>query len=232
MEAFPAKAWPWVGKCTLWDGRSKGGDDGKSPTIWVCRNSDTFPCFARESSVADASWTVPCLGQPRGAYEPKHLHRPMTVLLEDFHKSLRSIDLWDTRGLLPIFSAAVPLGNYQLHQGLEPGTNEVLSEGCRGEYGQQSSSTLPCPAAELFPQWHCRQWEEIVGQALKFFRPGLARAPQLWIVRCQQINQMDDMDGDRPSWDGKHSVPSCLNGLLEDEVAQAGKSLQLQSSLC
>lgn len=43
---------------------------------------------------------------------------------------------------------------------------------------------------------------------------------------------MDDRDGDRPSWDGKHSVPSCLNGLLKDEVAQAEKSLQLQSSLC
>lgn len=40
---------------------------------------------------------------------------------------------------------------------------------------------------------------------------------------------MDDRDGDRPSWDGKHSVPSCLNGLLKDE---AEKSLQLQSSLC
>lgn len=43
---------------------------------------------------------------------------------------------------------------------------------------------------------------------------------------------MDDRDGDRPSRDGKHSVPSCLNGLLKDEVAQAEKSLQLQSSLC
>lgn len=43
---------------------------------------------------------------------------------------------------------------------------------------------------------------------------------------------MDDGDGDRPSWDGKQSVPSCLNGLLKDEVAQAEKSLQLQSSLC
>lgn len=83
---------------------------------------------------------------------------------------------------------------------------------------------------ELFPQRQHRHWEEIIGQALKFFHPGLARAPQLWIAWCQQINQMDDMDGDRPSWDGKHSVPSCLNGLLEDEVAQAGKSLQ--SSLC
>lgn len=108
------------------------------------------PLFTRESSVVGANWTVPCLGQPRGADGAKHLHRLMGTFLEDLHRSARSIDLWDTHGLSPIFSAAVPLCNYQLHQRLELGTNEVLSataESCTGEYRQQSSSALPCPAS-------------------------------------------------------------------------------------
>lgn len=39
LETFPA--WPWFGKSTPWEGRSKGGDGGEPPTIWVCRNRIT-----------------------------------------------------------------------------------------------------------------------------------------------------------------------------------------------
>lgn len=43
----------------------------------------------------------------------KHLHRLMRTSLEDLHRSVRSIDLWNTGCLPPIIvSAAVPLCSY------------------------------------------------------------------------------------------------------------------------
>lgn len=119
------------------------------------------------------------------ALHKEYLHKLMGGFLEELHRSVRSIALQDTYGLSPIFSAVVSLCNYQLRQWLELSTNEVLSataESCTGEYRQQSSSALPCTAAELFPQRHYGHWEEIIGQVLKLFHSGLARALQLWTV--------------------------------------------------